>query len=117
MKIKYYITILLLLFAAALFGQEVKFQASASKTTVGTGEQFQITYSINGNVEGFAPPAMADFQLLSGPNVSTYMEFDNTGNRAYNTTYSFILMAVREGSFSIGAATVAVNGKSTHQPR
>ncbi len=111
MKIRYYIAILLLLSAATLLGQDVKFQATVSKTTVGTGEQFQITYSVNGNVDGFAPPNMNDFQLLSGPNVSTYMEFDNTGNRVYNNSYSYILMATREGAFNIGPATVVVNGK------
>jgi hypothetical protein len=111
MTIRYYISILLLLVTVQLFAQDVKFKASASKTTVGTGEQFQISYSVNGNADGFGQPDLGELQVLSGPNVSTYMEFDGNGNRAWNTTYSYILVAAREGSFNVSPASIVVNGR------
>jgi BatD DUF11 like domain len=110
MKIKYFILSFLLLSANLLFADGIKFTASASKTEVGTGEQFEITFSVNGNGDDFRPPNITDFQILSGPNVSTSMESFN-GNTTVSTSYSYILMAVKVGEFIIGPATIVVNGR------
>jgi hypothetical protein len=111
MNIKYYISIFLLLFTVQLFAQDVKFNSSASKTTVGTGEQFQITYSVNGNVDNYVPPDLGQFQVLSGPNVSTNMEFDGRGNRVINYSFNYILVAPNVGSFNISPASVIIGGR------
>jgi len=108
MNRKYYILTLLLFCSRLLFAQDVKFTASVSKTEVGTGEQFQIDFSVNGNAEGFAPPNFNGFQVLSGPNESTSMTSIN-GNTTVSTSLSYILMAVKEGEFTIGPATAVVN--------
>lgn len=110
MKKKYYILFLLLFCTGVLLADEVKFTASASKTTVGTGEQFQIDFAVNGNGENFNPPNINGFQLLSGPNMSTSMESIN-GNTTVSTSYSYIIMAVKEGDFTIGPASIVVNGR------
>ncbi|MDO3640867.1 BatD family protein [Mucilaginibacter sp. L3T2-6] len=110
MKPKYSILILLLFWTGALLAQEVKFTAQASKTTVGTGEQFQVDFTVNGNASDFNPPAFSAFQVLSGPNQSTSMESIN-GNTTVTASLSYILMAVKEGEFTIGPATCVVNGK------
>ncbi|HKB45272.1 MAG TPA: BatD family protein [Chitinophagaceae bacterium] len=109
MKIKYFILTLLLFFTSLLFAQDVKFTASISKNEVGTGEQFQIDFSVNGNADGFSPPNFSGFQVLSGPNESTSMTSIN-GNTTVSTSLSYILMAVKEGEFTIGPATATVNG-------
>lgn len=109
MKIKYYILTLLLFCTSLLFAQDVKFTASVSKNEVGTGEQFQIDFSVNGNADGFTPPNFSGFQVLSGPNESTSMTSIN-GNTTVSTSLSYILMAVKEGEFTIGPATAIVNG-------
>ena len=111
MKLKYYIFTLLLLWGGVVFAQEVKITATASKTTVGTGEQFQVDFSVNGNAEGFNPPAFSAFQVLSGPNVSTSMESIN-GRTTVSSSYSYILMAAKMGDYTIGPATIVVNGKN-----
>ncbi|MGZ3873047.1 MAG: BatD family protein [Mucilaginibacter sp.] len=110
MKLRYYILIILLFQTAGLFAQDVKFTASVNKTTVGTGEQFQVDFSVNGNSSNFNPPGFSGFQVLSGPNVSTSMESIN-GNTTVSNSYSYILMATEEGEFTIGPATTIVNGK------
>ena len=99
---------LLLFCSRLLFAQDVKFTASVSKTEVGTGEQFQIDFSVNGNAEGFTPPSFNGFQVLSGPNESTSMTSIN-GNTTVSTSLSYILMPVKEGEFTIGPATAVVN--------
>src|SRR5258708_16021176 len=109
MKIKYFILTLLLFFTSLLFAQDVKFTASISKNEVGTGEQFQIDFSINGNADGFNPPNFNGFQVLSGPNESTSMTSIN-GNTSVSTTLSYILMPIKEGQFTIGPATATVSG-------
>ncbi|MCO5946835.1 BatD family protein [Mucilaginibacter flavidus] len=111
MKLKYYILTLLLFWEGVTFAQEVKFTATASKTTVGTGEQFQVDFSVNGNAEGFNPPAFSSFQVLSGPNVSSSMESIN-GRTTVSSSYSYILMGAKIGDFTIGPAFIVVNGKT-----
>ncbi len=109
MNIKYFILTFLLLSTSLLFAQDVKFTASVNKNEVCTGEQFQIDFSVNGNADGFAPPSFGNFQVLSGPNVSTSMESIN-GSTTVSNSYSYILMPVKEGEFTIGPATATING-------
>jgi len=110
MKIKYYILTLLLFAAGQLFAQEAKFVAQVTKTTVATGEQFELTFSVNGDAGSFNPPDLNDFQLLSGPNTSNSMEFVN-GKATSSSSVSYILTPVRVGTFTIGPATAVINGK------
>lgn len=109
-KIRYYTTAALLLCSSLLFAQDIKFTASVSKTQVGTGEPFEVTFSINGNGDRFTPPDFSGFQLLSGPNVSTSMTSIN-GSTTVSNSYSYDLVAVKEGSAIIGAAAIVANGR------
>jgi hypothetical protein len=109
MNKRYHILTILLFCTQLLFAQDVKFTASVSNNQVGTGEQFQIDFSVNGNADGFTPPNFSNFQVLSGPNVSTSMTSIN-GNTTMSNSYSYILMPVKEGEFTIGSATAIVNG-------
>ncbi len=108
MKLKYLILTLLLFAAGKTFGQ-AKFTASASKTTVGTGEIFEVSFSVNANAENFNPPDFKDFQLAGGPNQSQSMEIVN-GNASSSISIGYDLMAVKEGDFTIGPASIVVNG-------
>ncbi|HVW96908.1 MAG TPA: BatD family protein [Mucilaginibacter sp.] len=110
MKFKYCIIAVMLFWTGFAFAQDVKFTASASKTTVGTGEQFQVDFSVNGNADDFNPPSFSAFQVLSGPNQSTSMESIN-GRTTVTSSVSYILMATKEGEFTIGAAVATINGK------
>src|SRR5262245_22244020 len=102
---------LLILFAGGNgFAQDVSFTASASKTTVGAGEHFQITYSINGNASKFQAPAFKDFDLLMGPNQSMNVQATNTG-MIQTISYSYIFIAQKEGTYDVPPATIEVNGK------
>jgi hypothetical protein len=109
MKIKYYILSFFIFWTSIVFAQDVKFTASASKNEVGTGEQFEITFAINGNGDRFSPPDMSAFQVLGGPNVSTSMESIN-GNTTVSNSFSYDLLALKEGEFTIGPASIVVNG-------
>ncbi|CAM3948635.1 Oxygen tolerance [Pedobacter westerhofensis] len=110
MKTRYYITLLLLLCTNFLFAQDARFTASVSSTQVGTGEQFEVTFSVNGNGDRFTPPDFNGFQVLSGPNVSNSITSIN-GNTTVSNAYSYILAAVKEGTITIGTASMVVNGR------
>lgn len=104
-----YILSFLLLWTTMLFAQ-VKFTANAGRTEVGTGEEFQVDFTVNANANDFNPPNFAGFQILSGPNPSQSMMDDN-GVVTYSNTYSYILAATKVGSFTIGPATINAGGK------
>lgn len=109
MKVSYYILFFLLLCPGLLVADDLKFTATVSKTEVSTGEQFEITFSINSNADRFTPPDFKGFQILGGPNESNSMTSIN-GNTSVSNTYSYVLLAVKEGVFTINPASVIVNG-------
>lgn len=99
---------ILLLWTTLLFAQ--KFTASVAKSTFGVGEQLEVDFSINADGTNFTAPDFGNnFQVLSGPNMSTSMESIN-GATSVNVTYSYILAPVKEGTFTISAAAIVVNG-------
>ena len=109
MKIKYFILTILFFGIRQLYAQDVKFTASVSKTEVGTGEQFQVDFTVNGNASSYTPPNFGGFQILSGPNESSSMVSVN-GSTTESVSLSYILMAVKEGEFTIGPATIIAGG-------
>lgn len=86
-----------------------KFVAQTSRTKVAAGETFQIQFSLNANGSNFKAPALSDFDVYSGPNQSTSMSFVN-GTMSQSVTLSYIIAAKKEGKFTIGPASVSVNG-------
>lgn len=112
---KQFTTYLLLLLAFTSSGiiaiaQDIKVTAAASHYDVATGDRFKIEFRVNANIDNFKPPKISDFRVLSGPNQSTSMSWVN-GKTSANISYSYILMAVKEGSFTIPAAEVTIDGK------
>lgn len=100
---------LLLLTSSNIFAAEITFIASINKNPVGTNEQFSITYTLNTQGSNFQAPALRDFNVLSGPNQSTSMQFIN-GNMSQSVSFTYYLTANSEGTFRIDPATINVNG-------
>jgi hypothetical protein len=111
MTIKHYILTLMLCWANLLWAQNIKFTASASKNTVGTGEVFEVTFAVNGNMDRFTPPDFGGLQVVGGPNQSSSMESIN-GTTTMNSAVSYEVVAAKEGEFTINPASVVVNGRS-----
>ncbi|MCG3166970.1 MAG: hypothetical protein POELPBGB_02753 [Bacteroidia bacterium] len=102
---------MLLLVVTGTYGlsaAEIIFEAS-SKSTVSLGERFQVAFELNTNGSGFKAPSFTGFDILSGPNQSTSMQFVN-GNMSQSLTYSFVLQATKEGTYTISPAKIKVNG-------
>lgn len=99
-------------FVLAAIAQDATFTASVDRTSLAMGEQFEITFTLNGSSGGsnFRPPVFNDFLTLSGPNQSTNMQFIN-GAMSASVSYSYILQPRAEGKFVIGPAFISHNGK------
>ncbi len=110
--LKHILVLVALLFTAFhSFAQDFKLIASASHTEVSTGDRFQIEFTANDQFSNFKAPNLSDFRVLSGPNQSTNMSWVN-GNMTAKITYSYILMAVKEGEFTLSPAVCAYQGKA-----
>lgn len=93
------------------YSQEVSFTAASSHSVVKTGDRFQIQFTANTKISNFKAPKLSNFRVLSGPNQSTNMSWVN-GKTASTISYNYVLMAIKEGDFTIGPAVASANGKA-----
>jgi hypothetical protein len=95
------------------FAQDIQFTASA-KTVVSVGETFALTYTVNGQGVNFRGPSITGFDVISGPNTSTTSSIRAINGRtsmSITLTYTYYLLASREGTFEIPPASVTVEQK------
>ena len=104
--------IVLLIGAMSAWAEDVVFQAHAPKQVV-LGKPFQISYTVNQRAKDLRAPEMVDFDVLAGPytSQSSSTSFVN-GKRTsvFNLTFTYTVMAQKEGTFSIAPATIVVSG-------
>jgi hypothetical protein len=86
------------------------FTASLSSGTVAVGDQFQITFTLNGNGRGFKAPSFEDFNVLMGPSQSSNIQMIN-GSFSQSLSFTYVLQAVKEGTFRIGSAEIVLNNQ------
>jgi hypothetical protein len=105
------------LFCALIFGaffsvtiSAQSFTASVNRKVIPLGEYFQVSFTINANASNFRPPDFKDFDVYQGPNQSTNMSWVN-GVVTQSISLTYLLGGKKEGKFTIGAASITVNGK------
>lgn len=103
------LSILFLTFCIATGVVAQKFVAQIGKSKVVVGETFQIAFSINTSGSNFKVANLNDFDIYSGPNQSMSTSFVN-GTMSQSLTFSYIVAAKKEGKFTIGPASMVVNG-------
>ena len=99
--------------ALGVYADEVVFRAQAPKQVV-VGRPFQISYTVNHRSRDLQAPEFTDFDVLSGPYSSTSSSTSFTNGHmtsSYEQTYTYMLMAQKAGTFTIGPATVKVSGE------
>ena len=110
---KFSILFLFIGIALGAYADEVIFKAQAPKQVV-VGKPFQFTLSVNQRSRDLRAPEFTDFDVLSGPYTSTSSSTSFVNGRrtsSFEQTYTYMLMAQRTGSFTIGPATVKVDGE------
>ena len=90
---------------------------ASAPSQVAVGEQFRLTYTINTqNVSEFrAGNIPEELEVLIGPNrsvQSSYQMINGHTSSSSSITYTYIVVATKNGSFTIPAAHAVVDGKS-----
>ena len=99
--------------ALTALAQDVEFKASAPAQVI-VSKPFQLTYSVNQRAKDLRAPEFTDFDYIAGPytSQSSSTSFVN-GKRtsSFTLTYTYTLMASKEGTFTIPPATIKVDGE------
>ncbi len=107
------ISFILLLSGISLYADDLKFTMSAPEI-VTLGEQFSLTLSLNERGEDVQLPQLADFDILMGPSVSSSRSVQIVNGRTSQTvnySYTFILRAKTEGTYTIPPAAIKAGQK------
>ena len=106
--------VLLLGMAITGFAEDVVFKATAPKQVI-VGKPFQLTYTVNHRSRDLRAPEFTDFDVLSGPYTSTSSSTSFVNGKrtsSFEQTYTYMIMARREGTFTINPATIKVDGEN-----
>lgn len=94
---------------------DVTFVASAPDVVI-TGDQFRLTYTVNTQkVRDFRAPNIKGFDVLMGPSRSQQSSTQIINGNVTSTssiTFTYILMASQEGTFTIPGATIVADGQN-----
>ena len=85
------------------------------KHIVTVGERFRVVYQLNADGSGFVSPNFGQLKRLSGPSKSSNSSvqiINGNYQQSYSQTFTFVVTAYKEGSFTIAPASVKVDGKT-----
>ncbi len=93
------------------WADEITFTANAPEVVV-SGDQFRLSYTVNSQkVRDFRAPSIQGFEVLMGPSRST--QYQNYNGVVTNSiTFTYILMADKEGTYKIPGATIVADGNN-----
>ena len=93
----------------------ITFTANAPEVVV-SGDQFRLSYTINSQkVRDFRAPSIQGFEVLMGPSRSTQSSTQIINGNVTSTstiTFTYILMADKEGTYKIPGATIVADGNN-----
>ena len=93
--------------------EKITFTANAPEVVV-SGDQFRLSFTVNTQkVRDFRAPNIKDFDVLMGPSrsVQSSTHIDNGKVTSVNSiTFTYILMAGKEGTYKIPGATIVADG-------
>ncbi|MCQ2335113.1 MAG: BatD family protein, partial [Paludibacteraceae bacterium] len=95
---------------------DVTFQANAPQQVV-MGKPFQLKYTVNQHAKDLRAPELEGFDVLAGPftsQSSSHSFVNGQRTSSFSLTYTYTLMAQREGTFSIAPASITV-GSDTYR--
>ena len=97
------------------WADNITFTANAPEVVV-SGDQFRLSYTINSQkVRDFRAPSIQGFDVLMGPTRSTQSSRQIANGNVTSTstiTFTYILMAEKEGTFKIPGATIVADGNN-----
>lgn len=104
--------ILLFLVILGFSAQAQEFAATVNRKEVPLNSYVQVSFTLqNARPGDMRYPDFKGFNVLSGPNTSSQMQFVN-GKVSQSSSITFQLQPTKLGNLTIGAATVTVDGKT-----
>ena len=116
MRIRHFLLVLSALMISWAAVAQVSFTVDAPALTA-LGQPFRVAFAIDAEPENgsLVAPDFKDFDILAGPSVSRghSVQFINgKQSSSFNCTYTYVLMPRESGTFTIGSASVKVDGKT-----
>ena len=102
-----------LIFSFFMFGflsAQVSFNTKVSKRQLGINERLRVDFTMNKDGDEFNPPGFENFSIVGGPSQSINNSWVN-GVRSFSKTYSYFLAPKKRGQFTIGQATIEIDGE------
>lgn len=94
------------LMSSLSFAQKIEFTLSVNKDTVLMNNLILVKYTAKQvDLDDFETPNFLNFQVVSGPNVSTSISYVN-GEKSQESSYSFYLKPDRPGIWTIPAVSI-----------
>lgn len=111
-----YIFSCLSLFLCATYFQAQSLSVKAPTVVDRNEEFFRVQFVVgSSDARDFHGPSFSEFEVLSGPNVSTSSNFQMINGRtarSSSSTYTYLLAPRKTGTFTIGSAIVNLNGRT-----
>ena len=118
-KVTWMVRVLMVLFTIhySLFTVQAQTLTASAPSQVSVGEQFRLTYTVNTqDVDDFRAGNIPDaLEVLIGPNrsmQSSYQMINGHTSSSSSITYTYIVAAAKNGTYTIPPAHVTVGGKS-----
>ena len=117
MKLGVRVLMILITFHLSLITSLAQTLTANAPQQVAVGQQFRLTYTVNSHdVSGFHVGQIPQdaFEILMGPSTSTQSSFSIINGKTTQSstiTYTYILSALKNGSFTIPAASINVSGQ------
>lgn len=109
------IFILMMLSVSAFADGDISFRASAP-SSVEAGGKFRVQFTVNTqNVSNFSAPDFKGFDVIYGPSTSSQSSFqiiNGHTSQSSSIVYTFVLMGNDPGTYTIGSASIQVDGKT-----
>lgn len=105
--------LMMFLVPLVLWAQDPSIKVSA-KRQVSLGEQFKIAFEVNDEGKKFTAPSFENFTVVGGPfnaSSSSVQIVNGSMSRTVSNTYSYVLRADKQGEFTIGSASVVIDGE------
>ncbi len=109
-----FLFLVLLLTGTAGLQAQVTFRASAPNGVV-KGEQFRLSYTLNQEGKDLRLPDLKGFEVLFGPSTSRSFSQQTVNGKTTSessVTYTYIIIAPEEGTFTIEPASITVDGSN-----
>lgn len=104
--------VFILLFLIKTSWAQLQFVAHVSQNPIDLNERVFIEYEMNFDGDNFESPDFesSGFRVVGGPNQSISQAWVN-GHSSFKKSYSFALMPLKKGTFTIKPAVIEYNGK------